>query len=689
MHDYISRYGYNVSFVSNSVPINESGCQNLNTHFLLTRALYTTPFDENLVDSLFIEELVYIEKHWLSNLSITFQDDLVQRVKEVYTLWCNIFISCPPKLFLIWGSTSPLSKLHVHLCNRFDVDYLIIERGHFSRSLLVDQIAQFSRSARLSIPQPSLELTTSNLEEFSKIRKYVLGLDELPYADKNYSNKNITNSEKLIILMIGVNDLGCGISYGSNKFKERHSSYYYSTQQAFIDVVKALDCMQENIMLYFKPHPADRFDYSVYASERVEMMESFNINQLIEQADVCVTLSTTAIAKVILESKPLVTMSLTDISSQNIAYEACHPSDLVFQLRQAINKIDFERRDVAGKKFLVELIKRNTIFLDSFASFTRTAHQLGQFITKKLSESERSLTSQEIENGIDVPACGYQLFNYKILEQDKKSCVDVVVPIYNDALVTNACVQAAKKAVEKYEKARLILINDCSPYSDINSLLDSYKAERSNSFIILDNSKNLGFSGTVNCGLTMSVESDVILLNSDAFVTVDTIVELASAAYAHRSVASVTPMSNNAGLMSNPLKDGQELELEYAIDFVEEKNKIAQKNNLHKAIEVPIGHGFCLYIKRKAIQRVGLFDELSFGKGYSEEIDFCMRARRLGFIHLGLLSTYVGHVGGVSFGHDSNFLRIKNRDIIKSRYPDYFEEIKSFMENDPIDHYRI
>ena len=63
---------------------------------------------------------------------------------------------------------------------------------------------------------------------------------------------------------------------------------------------------------------------------------------------------------------------------------------------------------------------------------------------------------------------GFWLY-YKRLEEDKKPCVDVIIPIYGDAETTKICVQAAKKAVEKYSNARLILINDCSPYPAISS----------------------------------------------------------------------------------------------------------------------------------------------------------------------------------------------------------------------------
>ena len=66
--------------------------------------------------------------------------------------------------------------------------------------------------------------------------------------------------------------------------------------------------------------------------------------------------------------------------------------------------------------------------------------------------------------------------------------------------------------------------------------------------------------------------------------------------------------------------------------------------------EVITGVGFCMYVTRQALDLCGLLDEETFGRGYGEEVDFCLRASRLGLRHLVEDSTFVYHRGGVSFG---------------------------------------
>src|SRR5690606_38208983 len=93
------------------------------------------------------------------------------------------------------------------------------------------------------------------------------------------------------------------------------------------------------------------------------------------------------------------------------------------------------------------------------------------------------------------------------------------------------------------------------------------------------------------------------------------------------------------------------------------------------SVEVPTGHGFCLYVKRSCIRAVGFLDEPAFGRGYGEEVDFCLRAREAGFKHICAPNVFVGHVGGVSFGSNADSMKKRNRDLLAKKYPRYAAEV--------------
>jgi glycosyltransferase involved in cell wall biosynthesis len=63
-------------------------------------------------------------------------------------------------------------------------------------------------------------------------------------------------------------------------------------------------------------------------------------------------------------------------------------------------------------------------------------------------------------------------------------------------------------------------------------------------------------------------------------------------------------------------------------------------------------NGFCLLIKREALNDVGLFDEQSFARGYGEENDFCLRATKKGWKLAVALQAYVFHAQSRSYSDE-------------------------------------
>ena len=63
-----------------------------------------------------------------------------------------------------------------------------------------------------------------------------------------------------------------------------------------------------------------------------------------------------------------------------------------------------------------------------------------------------------------------------------------------------------------------------------------------------------------------------------------------------------------------------------------------------------------LAVQNRTFEADGL-DAVTFGKGYGEENDLCMRARARGWRHVLAADVYVHHVGGRSFGRRARALR--------------------------------
>ncbi|MFN8369826.1 MAG: glycosyltransferase [Bacteriovoracaceae bacterium] len=256
----------------------------------------------------------------------------------------------------------------------------------------------------------------------------------------------------------------------------------------------------------------------------------------------------------------------------------------------------------------------------------------------------------------------------------KLPTVDVVIPVYRGLEQTRRCVESVLKSQNK-NSYRVIIINDCSPESVVTNYLRSLKT--SENLILIENSKNLGFTETVNIGMSQSEDNDVILLNSDTEVSGDWIDKLILHAYSTERVATVTPFSNNATICNYPnllgLKKLPEGESTESLD------KAFKAANLGRNIEIPTAVGSCMYIRRSCIKEIGLFDVEAFGRGYGEENDFCLRATHRGWKHLLAGDTFVFHEGEVSFKEESNARKINAMNVIRSRYPNYEKAVREHI----------
>jgi GT2 family glycosyltransferase/glycosyltransferase involved in cell wall biosynthesis len=263
-----------------------------------------------------------------------------------------------------------------------------------------------------------------------------------------------------------------------------------------------------------------------------------------------------------------------------------------------------------------------------------------------------------------------------------ETMVDVVVPVYRGLKETRACIESVL-LTQRSNEFRLHIYNDESPEPSVTEYLRGL-AKAEPSVIYVENETNLGFVGTVNRAMRAIMQrpdfDSVILLNSDTEVAGDWVRRLRDHARRDGNVASVTAMSNNATICSYPHFGDNLVPDDETFAGIDE---LAARVNPGYSVELPTGVGFCMLMTRQALQRIGLFDEKAFGKGYGEEVDFCQRAIQIGMKNLLALDVYVKHAGEVSFGSSSKPSKLIAESIIHARYPEYQADVTSFVRTDP------
>lgn len=254
--------------------------------------------------------------------------------------------------------------------------------------------------------------------------------------------------------------------------------------------------------------------------------------------------------------------------------------------------------------------------------------------------------------------------------------VDIVIPVYRGRADTLACIASVLETIPR--KASVVVVDDASPEAELSEALD--ELARSGAITLLRNDANLGFPASANIGMALHPDRDIVLLNADTLVFGDWLGRLRTAAYSRSDIGSVTPLTNTGAIASysNPLSDQMSTEAASGLD------QLAARTNGGAIVDIPVGVGFCLFLKRDCLDDVGDFDAGTFGRGYGEENDLCMRARACGWRHILAGNVFVWHRGGRSFGSLGSALMDRNRRLLNLRHRGYDTLIEEFIKSDPL-----
>ena len=254
--------------------------------------------------------------------------------------------------------------------------------------------------------------------------------------------------------------------------------------------------------------------------------------------------------------------------------------------------------------------------------------------------------------------------------------VDIVIPVYKGLAATKRCLESVLADTERLP-GRIIVIDDMSPEPALSAWLSGLAANKR--IDLLRNKRNLGFVASVNRGMRDAGRNDVVLLNSDTEVPTGWLPRLAAQAYRENRIASVSPFSNNATICGYPRIQGSDLPFGR---IVHEIDAVCRTVNAGRAVDLPTTVGFCMFIRRAALDDVGLFDEAAFGRGYGEENDFCLRASAKQWHHALACDVFVYHEGAVSFAAESNARSAAAMDTLMARYPSYLALVARHVRRD-------
>lgn len=249
--------------------------------------------------------------------------------------------------------------------------------------------------------------------------------------------------------------------------------------------------------------------------------------------------------------------------------------------------------------------------------------------------------------------------------------IDVIVPVYNACDDVLLCLSAL---IEKTDLIhRVIVIND-GQEERTAEMLKAFDAKY-NHLEVITNEKNIGYTKSVNKGVSYSNADWVVVLNSDTIVSEGWLGRLMNCALSDEKVGMVGALSNAASWQSvpqiydaegdwnlNPIPKGMTVD-----DMAREISDISTR----EYPSVGVINGFCQLINMQMLDVIGVLDEIAFPVGYGEENDMCARAVKAGYKLLIADDTYVYHAKSKSFGHEKRKVLAKQGSAaLKKKHPD-------------------
>jgi GT2 family glycosyltransferase len=264
----------------------------------------------------------------------------------------------------------------------------------------------------------------------------------------------------------------------------------------------------------------------------------------------------------------------------------------------------------------------------------------------------------------------------------------VALLVYNGEPFVGPCLSSLARLDPGIHTADVLVLDDASP----NPGWSDHCREMTTDFGFgyYRTPRNLGIPRNMNLGMLRAVEAGydaVVLLNSDTIVPANLIPTLVRPLLDDASLSSTTAWSNNSSLYSIP--NSQPDYLADNPEFIDWISKQVNEEFDGEAIPVPAGVGFCMMIPTRIIKEVGLMDPV-FGRGYSEEVDWCLRSHTMGYTSALAPSCFVYHAGsGITKAEglvgDGDRTVDAHQAIIDQRYPLYDSQIHALLDSGVID----
>jgi hypothetical protein len=258
----------------------------------------------------------------------------------------------------------------------------------------------------------------------------------------------------------------------------------------------------------------------------------------------------------------------------------------------------------------------------------------------------------------------------------------IVILNWNRPKDTIVCLRSIENLKIKNFKLRIVVVDNASKDGSVQ-MLTAYKLKNAE-YKLLVNKENLGYAGGMNTGIkyALSKRADYIVpLNNDTLLDSGLITNLLRAANKNPKAGLLCPKIYFA--KGFEFHKGRYTKSElgkvvwYAGGTIDWNNVYGindgvdevDKGQFDKEKETDFATGNCMFIRKKVLEDVGMFDEKYYM--YLEDVELCVRIKKAGWQVLYVPSAVMWHKVGQSSGIGSDlndYFIHRNRLLFGMKY---------------------
>lgn len=320
------------------------------------------PMKINILSKYFLREAVknLKKRHW--NMGKGYAETFACEAEYYINEMLDIL---KPDIVVIWNQFHAFHHILEGICRKRKIKCVYFEFGVLPGTYALETMGQMGESYPAKHYKEFMELTVNENEllKAGEIWDYLetskLNRKEQPVNDELDILKMKLDDKRPTVFYAGQNDFESGLYPYTRNTKKNHSPIFGSSDEAAVYIAKI--CYKNKWNFIYKRHPlVSKFMKKSRLPENVLLFDQVDISQVIELADVTLTiLSQVGYVATILK-KPTVMLGYMQLRGKGCTYEAFCKRDIEITIKQALQNGFTKEQERA---FLVHIAQLNRYYL--------------------------------------------------------------------------------------------------------------------------------------------------------------------------------------------------------------------------------------------------------------------------------------------------------------------------------------